>query len=178
MTEQNHLAGALQQLLQERAELDSVIAALQKRLGKPVTAASSIPAAQLAPGSGATPESVVYRGAFFNLSVTKATEKLLKTYGRPLKTPEILSAFQQAEFEIKGKHKRAAVYTALLRSPDFVKVLPDTWDLAERHPEAAEKKAQERAAKKNKPKKGRKTGPKAEAKTELKPQAVGDLKVA
>jgi hypothetical protein len=179
MTEQNHLAGALQQLLQERAELDSVIAALQKRLGKPMTAASSIPPAQMAPGGGgATPESVVYRGAFFNLSVTKATERLLKTYGRPLKTPEILSAFEQAEFEIKGKHKRAAVYTALLRSPDFVKVLPDTWDLAARHPEAAEKKAQERAAKKNKAKKPRKTGPKAEAKTELKPQAVEGLKVA
>ncbi len=177
MTEQNHLAGALQQLLQERAELDSVIAALQKRLGKPVTAASSIPTAQLAPGSGASPESVVYRGAFFNLSVTKAAEKLLKTYGRPLKTPEILNAFEQAQFEIAGKHKRAAIYTALLRSKDFVKVLPDTWDLAERHPEAAEQKAQERAAKKNKARKPRKAA-KAEAKVELKPTAVEGLKVA
>jgi len=175
MTEQNHLAGALEQLLQERAELDSVIAALQRRLGKPVTAASLIPPAQMAPGgSGAMPESVVYRGAFFNLSVTKATEKLLKTYGRPLKTPEILSAFDQAQFEIKGKHKRAAIYTALLRSPDFVKVLPDTWDLAARHPEAAEKKAQERAAKKTKTKKPRR----AASKAELKPQAVESLKVA
>jgi hypothetical protein len=178
MTEQNHLAGALQQLLQERAELDSVIAALQKRLGKPLTVASSLPPAQMAPGSGAMPESVVYRGAFFNLSVTKATEKLLKTYGRPLKTPEILSAFDQAQFEIKGKHKRAAIYTALLRSPDFVKVLPDTWDLAARHPEAAEQKAQLRAAKKNKTRKPRKAGSKAEAKTEFKPQAVDSLKVA
>ncbi|MGB2591667.1 MAG: hypothetical protein WAJ96_13530 [Candidatus Acidiferrum sp.] len=176
MTEQNHLEGALQQLLQERAELDSVIAALQRRLGKPIVASTVPPAKSLLGTSGATPDSVVYRGAFFNLSVTKATEKLLKTYGRPLKTPEILSAFQQAEFEIKGKHKRAAIYTALLRSPDFVKVLPDTWDLAERHPEAAEKKAQERAAKKNKAKKPKKAAPKA--KTELKPQAIGELKVA
>jgi len=178
MSEQNHLEGALQQLLQERAELDSVIAALQKRLGKPATAGSSSipPAKSLLGASTSLSGAVVYRGAFFNLSVTKATEKLLKTYGRPLKTPEILSAFEQAEFEIKGKHKRAAVYTALLRSRDFVKVAADTWDLSERHPEAAEKKLQELTAKMNKKKKGNK-GAKSTAKAELKPQAV-ETKVA
>jgi hypothetical protein len=170
MTDTNHLEGALQQLLQERAELDSIIVALQKRLGKPVAnAGSPIPPAKSllnATGAGSA-DSVVYRGAFFNLSVPKATEKLLKTFGRPLKTPEILSAFQQAEYDIKGKHARNGIYTALNRSKDFVRVAADTWDLAERHPEAAEKKAQELAAAKTKPKRRGKA-----AKTDLKPQAV------
>jgi len=179
MPDTNHIEGALQQLLQERAELDSVIAALQKRLGKPATnGASSIPAAKplLNTGAGIAADSVVYRGAFFNLSVTRAAEKLLKTIGRPLKTPEILSAFQQAGYEMKGENSRSGIYTALARSKDFVKVLPDTWDLAERHPEAAEQKAQELAAAKAKAKKGGKK-PRT-AKAEFKPKAVEDQKVA
>jgi hypothetical protein len=160
MTETNPLEAALQHLLQERAELDSVIAALQKRIGKPAAnVPSPLPAGKLHDATGAvSASSVVYRGAFFNLSITKATEKLLKTYGRPLKTPEILAALEQAEYEgAKGKNARSGIYTALVRSKDFVKVLPDTWDLAERHPEAAEKKMQEMAAKaaKGKSKKGK-----------------------
>jgi hypothetical protein len=174
MTDTNHMEAVLQQLLQERAELDSVIAGLQKRMGKTSTESSlPIPAKPISAGTSAA--SVVYRGAFFNLSVTKAAEKLLRTFGRPLKTPEILFAFQQAEYEMaKGENARSGIYTALARSKDFVKVLPDTWDLAERHPEAAEKKAQELVTRtKGKGKKTRKG-----AKAEPKPQAVESLKVA
>jgi hypothetical protein len=179
MSDTNHLEAVLKQLLQERAELDSVIAALQKRVGKPITTSTSpIPTAQPLATGAATASSVVYRGTFFNLSVTKAAEKLLRTFGRPLKTPEILSAFQQAEYEMaKGENARSAIYTALARSKDFVKVLPDTWDLAERYPEAAAKKADELATKtakaKNKGKKVRKA-----AKAEQPPQEVGSLKAA
>jgi hypothetical protein len=176
MTDTNHLEGALQQLLQERAELDSVIAALQKRLGKPASDISTIPTAK--PLLNTTDAvSVVYRGAFFNLSVTKAAQKLLKTIGRPLKTPEILSAFLQAGYEMKGENARSGIYTALARSKDFVKVLPDTWDLAERHPEAAEQKTQELNAAKNKKSKKGGRAAKQPAKAELKPQAV-ETKVA
>jgi len=174
------MEAVLQQLLQERAELDSVIAALQKRIGKPVSNSTSpIPAAQPLASGAATASSVVYRGTFFNLSVTKAAEKLLRTFGRPLKTPEILSAFQQAEYEkAKGENARSVIYTALLRSRDFVKVLPDTWDLAERYPEAAAKKAEELAAKTAKTKSKGKSARKA-AKAELKPAPpVEGLKVA
>lgn len=187
MPEIDHLEAALQQLLQERAELDSVIAALQKRIGKPAISSSSIPPAKpLLNTPGTSANSVVYRGVFFNLSVTKAVEKLLKTYGRPLKTPEMLSAFAEAEYErAKGDNARAAIYTALLRSKDFVKVAADTWDLAERHPNAAEKKVQELAAKaakaKNKGKKRQRVeAPKAESLTaEIKPlKQVEGLKVA
>jgi hypothetical protein len=181
MTDTNHLEGALQQLLQERAELDSVIAALQKRLGKPVTSDNLIPPAKpLRSATGAvSADSVVYRGAFFNLSVPKAAQKLLKITGRPLKTPEILSAFLQAGYEMKGDNARSGIYTALARSKDFVKVLPDTWDLAERHPEAAEQKMQELTTAKNKKAKkgGRAAKQPAAAKAELKPQAM-ETKVA
>jgi hypothetical protein len=179
VSDSNHVEAVLQQLLQERAELDSVIAALQKRIGKPVNnSTSSIPAAQPLASGATSPLSVVYRGTFFNLSVTKAAEKLLRTFGRPLKTPEILSAFQQAEYEMaKGENARSVIYTALARSKDFVKVLPDTWDLAERYPEAAAKKAEELAAKtaktKNKAKRTNKT-----AKAERQPQEVEHLKAA
>src|SRR5260370_7357228 len=147
MSDTNHLEAVLQQLLQERGELDSVITALQKRMGKPSTDSTSpIPSAKplLNMGGGVSASSVVYRGAFFNLSVTKAAEKLLKTFGRPLKTPEILAAFQQAEYEMaKGENARSGIYTALARSKDFVKVLPTTWDLADLHPQAPAKQAQD-----------------------------------
>jgi hypothetical protein len=138
----DHLEGTLKQLLQERAELDSLIAGLQKRLGKPITVASSGIANANIPEGG--PSKPVYRGAFFNLSVPKAAEKALRGTGIPLKTPQIMEIFEQAGYEIKGKTPRASVYTALARSRDFVKVLPDTWDLSERHPEAAAQKEEER----------------------------------
>ncbi len=150
MTDVDHIEAALNQLLQERAELDAAIAALQKRIGKPVT--SGAPQQQdartvaLVPQAG---ETVVYRGEFFNLSVTKAAEKLLKRAGKPLRTPEILAAFQRAGFEIKAKSPRPTIYTSLSRSRDFVKVLPDTWDLSERHPEAAAQKEQEMSKQKS-----------------------------
>ncbi len=144
---------ALKQLLQERADLDAAIAALQKRLGRPVTATVALPLGASGGPGQPVGETVVYRGEFFNLSVTKAAEKLLRRVGRPLKTPEILDAFERAGYEMKAKAPRANIYTALARSKNFVKVLPDTWALAEWHPEAAAFK--EEAAKAKKPKRPR-----------------------
>jgi len=142
MAEVDYIEAALQQLLQERAELDTAIAALEKRRGKGLVTVSNVSQAAKTqqPVGG---ETVVYRGEFFKLSVTKATEKLLRRAGRPLKTPEILAAFQRAEFEIKAKNPRPTIYTSLNRSKDFVKVAPDTWDLSEKYPEAAAQKEQE-----------------------------------
>jgi hypothetical protein len=150
------LEATIKKLLQERTELDSLIAALQKRLGKPIISAPTSIAGIPDAGGNAKP---VYRGAFFNLSIPKAAEKALKGSGIPLKTPQIMEIFDQAGFEIKSKTPRASLYTALARSRDFVKVLPDTWDLSERHPEAAAQKEQEllaaRTTKGNKKKRGR-----------------------
>lgn len=145
MAEVDHIEAALQQLLQERAELDAAIAALQKRSGKTASSAAQVPSANISLPAG---DVIVYRGDFFNLSITKAAEKLLRRVGRALKTPEIQDAFQRAGYEIKSKLVRPTIYTSLNRSRDFVKVLPDTWDLSERHPEAAAQKEQEIAEQK------------------------------
>lgn len=144
MAQTDPIEAALQQLLQERAELDMTIAALQKRVGKPVASAgTTVQSNPAIPSSRPMSEAPVYRGDFFNLSITEAVQKLLRRVGRQLKTPEILGALLQAEFRIKSKTPRATVYTSLRRSRDFVKVAPDTWDLSERHPEAAQMKEQE-----------------------------------
>ena len=155
MAEYDYMERALEQLLQERSELDAAITILQKRIGKPSVGASpTSPEARLQQPSSSV---VTYRGEFFNLSITKAAEKLLKRVGRPMKTPEIQAAFEQAGYEIKSKLIRPTIYTSLTRSRDFVKVLPDTWDLSERHPEAAAKKEHElTAARTSKAKKIRK----------------------
>jgi hypothetical protein len=176
MSETEHLEAVLRQLLTERTELDNLITALQKRMGKPAGESKlAIPATPMSAGVNAA--SVVYRGAFLNLSVTKAAEKLLKTFGRPLKTPEILRALQEAEFEkVKGDNARSIIYTALLRSKDFVKVLPDTWDLAERHPEAAQKKMEELASKGKRIPTERRVKAK-KAKIDLKSQAATSIAV-
>lgn len=172
----NPFDATLTKLLQERAELDSLIAALQKRAGKPVT----VPLGDLMRTGAAESTGVstpVYRGEFFNLSITKAAEKALKRAGIPLKTPQIMEMFDQAGFEIKSKTPRASIYTALARSREFVKVLPDTWDLSERHPEAAAQKEQElRNTRASKGKKKRKSA-KAEAASE-KPKSEGIKSVA
>jgi len=157
----NPLEMALNQLTQERNDLDIAIAALQKRLGRAVNT-PAMAASSAAPKMGPSSEIVTYHGEFHNLSLTKATEQLLKRVGRPLNTPQILKALQNASFEMKAKSPRTNLYTTLKRSPMFVKVLPDTWDLADRHPQAAALKQEERAKKHN---------PKQE-KSERKPQSV------
>jgi cell division septum initiation protein DivIVA len=145
----NAYEAALQQLLQERAEIDSAIAVLQKRIGRTGTSDVTLPTNPLAKTQqgSASVDAVIYRGEFFNLSITKAAEKLIKRAGRPLKTPEILAAFEKAGYTIKSKLPRPSIYTSLNRSRDFVKVNPDTWDVAEKYPEIAALKEQQLAEK-------------------------------
>lgn len=157
----NPLEAALNQLLQERIDLDAVIRALQKRLGRPVTSTPSSANETSGTTAATQPmsEAIVYRGDFYGLSVPKAAQKLLKRVGRPLKTPEIFDAFVKAEYQMKGKAPRSNIYTALVRSKDFVRILPDTWALAEWHPEIA---AKQEAAKAKKPRRrGRPKGSKS-----------------
>jgi hypothetical protein len=166
MTDVDHIQCALEQLLQERAELDAAITALQKRIGKPPVIGNAplgSPPIQRVE-MNVTGEPVVYRGEFFNLSVTKAAEKLLKRVGRPMKTPEIMNGLQRAGYELNAKHPRPMIYTSLHRSRDFVKVLADTWDLAERHPEAAAQKAEHQTSKATKKRKANAKAEKATGK--------------
>ena len=158
----NPIEAALNQLLQERVDLDAAIRALQKRLGLPVTAGATVSSGTSNAGFTPQPmaETVVYRGEFYGLSLPKASQKLLKRVGRPLKTPEILDALVRAKYPFKAKAPRSNIYTALARGKDFVRVLPDTWALAEWHPEIAA--AKQEAAKAKKPKRrGRPKGSKS-----------------
>ena len=162
MTEtSNPLELALAQLMQERSDLDVAIAALQKRLGREINTPAIAASGATLP-SGPVGEIVTYHGEFHNLSLPKATEQLLRRVGRPLKTPQILKALQNASYEIKSKQPRSTLYTTLKRSPAVVKVLPDTWDLAEKHPQAAALKKEQKQQKRK---------PKAE-KADRKPQTV------
>jgi DNA-directed RNA polymerase delta subunit len=72
---------------------------------------------------------------------------------------------KHAEYQVKGKAPRSNIYTALNRGKDFVKVLPDTWALAEWHPEIAAAKQDATKAKKPK-KRGRPKGSKSKVTAE------------
>lgn len=144
MADIDPIEATIQQLLQERAELDATIAALQRRVGKPAAdGAATVPLSSLSGSPLSAGQAPVYRGEFFNLSMTEAAKKYLRRVGRPQKTPEILAALRRAEYKMRSKTPRATLYTSLKRSKDFVKVAPDTWDVSERHPEAAKMKEQE-----------------------------------
>lgn len=136
----NPIEAVLIRLRQERTELDNLIAALEKRQGISTTSTNGTVSVSTRTSA---PSGIYYRGELFNLSITRAAEKVLRRAQIPLKTPQIMDAFEKAGYEVRGKTPRASVYTALARSKMFVKVLPDTWDLSERHPEAAAQKEQE-----------------------------------
>jgi DNA-directed RNA polymerase delta subunit len=139
--------------LQERSDLDIAIAALQKRLGMPVGIPAQTQKAALNASTTPAGDIITYHGEFHGLSLTKATEQVLRRANRPLKTPQIVKALQSANFEMRAKSPRTNLYTTLKRSPMFVKVLPDTWDLAEKHPQLAALKKEQSAEKKAKKKK-------------------------
>jgi hypothetical protein len=152
------LEAALKQLLHERAELDVMIAGLQRRLGKPVSAISVASPSATGPTGGPSADLVTYPGEFHLHSLPSATEKILRRVGRPLKTMEILAALKRAEFEIKAKAPVSNLYTALVRSPVFIKVRPNTWALSEWHPESAAKAGASKPKKRRSAAKQRRAG--------------------
>jgi hypothetical protein len=131
------IEAAIQKLMEQRSQIDQAIAALQAVLtgvGIPATASTSSAGGR---GAATAGEIGVNRGEFYGLSLTKAAERIVRRANRPMKTEEILAALRRAEFPMSDKHPVANVYTSLKRSKDFLKVLPNTWALAEWHPDAA-----------------------------------------
>lgn len=131
---------ALTALLEERAEIDQAIAALQRRLGRSV--ASSATASGTSGGSmplSGCGEIVAHPGEFHQHSITQAADKILRRAGRPVKTSEILAALQRAEFETASRNPSQSLYTALARHKGFLRVRPNTWALAEWFPNAPTK---------------------------------------
>lgn len=129
----------LEELRKERAKLDSLIQALEERLGsaspqqrsgsddeeerKPIPTVTSMP-----------------MGFFHNLSQAAAAEKLLRMNpGQALRTGEILEAFKNSGMDVNSKNAPTILYTALKRSPKFERIGSKAWGLREWYPERKKK---------------------------------------
>jgi len=133
----------LQQLRDERAELDLLIKGLEKRLGI-VSANIDGEVNQAATPRVRVSLDSIPVGFFHNLSQAAAAEKLLRmNEGRPLKTKEIMDAFRKSGMAVTGKNALTILYTSLKRSPKFERVARKAWGLAEWYPQSRKKKEQD-----------------------------------
>jgi len=129
-------AQVLQELRKERDELNSLIQALEKRLGISSSQHGSASAdeqqeAEVVPSVTSLPI-----GFFHNLSQAAAAEKLLKlNRGKPLSTAEILEIFRNSGMSVNPKNALTILYTALKRSQKFERVGSKAWGLKEWYPE-------------------------------------------
>jgi hypothetical protein len=124
----------LEQLRQERDELNVLIQGLEKRLGVVSEAVNGDSAAPLTPRVKVSIDSIPV-GFFHNLSQADATEKLLRLNpGNPLSTTEILQAFRKSAMQVNPKNAATILYTSLTRSPKFERVAGKKWGLSEWYP--------------------------------------------
>jgi hypothetical protein len=99
---------------------------------------------------------------FSGMAATQAARVFLQRIGRNEKTPVILAAIQKGGVQVGGLNKVGRLYTALTRHSAFVALGKNYWDLAERRPDLAQEKKQQRLAgsKRKKKKPGPKPGSK------------------
>jgi HB1, ASXL, restriction endonuclease HTH domain len=116
----------LEKLLAERDELDTQIAFLQRRIGQPLAAASSVTAE-----STSAP---VQKGEFFGMSRAEAAIALLRKVKRTMSTNEIFDSLAESGLDLSGKNVLGALYTTLLRHSDLRRVAKNTWGLREWYP--------------------------------------------
>jgi len=124
----------LEQLRQEREDLDVLIQGLEKRLGiisEPLEAEGST---LQTPRIKVTIDSIPV-GFFHNLSQADAAAKLLRLNpGHPLTTQEILQSFRKSGMQVNPKNAVPILYTTLKRSDKFERVAGKKWGLAEWYP--------------------------------------------
>jgi hypothetical protein len=132
----------LEQLRIERAELDMLIKALERRLGVVPEAAEADSQQSSTPRVTVSIDSIPV-GFFHNLSQAGAAEKLLRmNEGHPLTTNEIMDAFRKSGMDVSGKNAVTILYNSLKRSPKFERVAGKAWGLAEWYPQSRKKKEQ------------------------------------
>lgn len=133
------LQAELDDAVSQRAELDTYIAVLAKRLGIEV---SSLPGGSGDPADNGgalpvtgDPVSAVHEAQFYGMSGPKASKALLRMMGRdrPLKTQEIYDAITKGGVRIGNS---ATLYRSLTRDKDFHKVGRGRWGLTEWYPNA------------------------------------------
>jgi hypothetical protein len=118
----------LDKLLAERAEMDRLIAFLQKRRGMSPDATPSVISSS---GETQTP----MKGEFFGLSRPAAAAALLKRVRRNLTTNEIFELLRESGYDgLSTKNAFNGLYTALSRSSEVTKVAPNTWGLRAHYP--------------------------------------------
>ena len=130
----------LEQLRAEKAELDILIRALEKRLGVISGNADSEANQSNTPRVTVSLDNIPV-GFFHNLSQAAAAEKLLRmNEGHPLTTNEIMDAFRKSGMDVSGKNAVTILYTALKRGQKFERVAGKAWGLAEWYPQTRRKK--------------------------------------
>ena len=129
----------LEDLRKERDDLNTLIEALERRLG--ISAAPQISESDDAvQHRGAPVVTSMPIGFFHNLSQAAAAEKLLKMKpGQPYTTQEILEAFRNSGMDVNSKNAPTILYTTLKRSPKFERVGSKAWGLKEWYPERKKK---------------------------------------
>jgi hypothetical protein len=144
----------LEELRQERDELDGLIQALEKRLGRTEAQLISGPDGSKEPKAGRMAGRAKTRdaafvpvtvGFFHNLSQAAAAEKLMRMNpNQALTTGEILEAFRKSGMPLNPKNSVQILYTALKRNPKFERVGNKAWGLREWYPEKKKRTNSER----------------------------------
>jgi hypothetical protein len=123
----------LEQLRQERDEINLLIQGLEKRLGI-VPQHNESDTFNPTPRVNVSIDSIPV-GFFHNLSQAEATEKLLKLNpGHPLTTNEIIEAFRKSGMQVNIKNGITILYTTLKRNSKFERVAGKKWGLSEWYP--------------------------------------------
>jgi HB1/ASXL restriction endonuclease-like protein with HTH domain len=129
----------LEQLRQERDELDTLIRGLEKRMGIVSESKESESTGTTAKASVSLKSIPV--GFFHNMSQADATDKLLRLNpGQPLRTKEILDAFRKSGMTVNPKNALTILYTTLKRSSRFERVAGQAWGLSEWYPDKKRKR--------------------------------------
>jgi hypothetical protein len=156
-------ADFLQDLRQERDELNALIQAVEKKLGEvPTQSVSGSDGEKEQAGASrqegtfagrartrdaayVPPVTSMPVGFFHNLSQAAAAEKLLKMNpGQPYTTGQILDAFKNSGMPLNPKNSVQILYTALKRNPKFERVGNKSWGLREWYPEKKKRTNSER----------------------------------
>src|SRR5271166_2494766 len=113
----------LQELRKERDELNTLIQALEKRLGISGGQPASITDHEDEGTLVVPPVTSMPIGFFHNLSLAAAAEKLLRTNPhQALTTAQILQAITNSGRTISSKNALTILYTALRRNPKFERI--------------------------------------------------------
>jgi hypothetical protein len=116
----------LEKLLAERAELDQLIIAVQKRLGKTENVEII---------NHTVNETLsVNKGEFFGMSRAEAAIALLRKLKRTLSTNDIFKMLEESGLDMAGKNVLGSLYTSLTRHSETRRVAPNTWGLKEWYP--------------------------------------------